>query len=256
MAPSLARRNHPWIGLTLASTMLWVGCGDDGTGPGERTGATLRGQIVQFGAQDNADEASFQVLEAGPGLKRAFAPVSGVTVTVGDKSDVTDEDGNFSVTDIPLEDPTAVFSGSGIQAPYTVTGLEENATVQLNGVQVVNGSVTTEHTGIWVGTAGSSDPGSAGQIAFTLIISANGNALTGTGSVVPPDASVWTMSGFETGTTVDGTMTLVSSNSSCATGGNFTGTFSADTLSGTFIEVNPPAGCGSPESGTFRVVKQ
>jgi hypothetical protein len=236
--------------------MVWAGCGDDGTGPEERTGATLRGQIVQFGAQNNADEASSQALEPGPGLIRALAPVSGVTVTVGDKSDVTDADGNFSVTDIPLEDPTAVFSGSGTSGSYIVTGLEPNTTIQLNGVEVINGNVSTEHTGTWVGTAGSDDPGSAGQIAFTLIISANGNALTGTGSVVPPDASVWTMSGFETGTMVNGTMTLVSSNSSCATGGNFTGTFSADTLSGTFIEVNPPAGCGSPESGRFRVVKQ
>jgi hypothetical protein len=64
------------------------------------------------------------------------------------------------------------------------------------------------------------------------------------------------MSGTETGKKVDGAMTLVSSNSTCAAGATFTGTFVADTLSGTFVEVNPPAGCGSPESGTFRVVKQ
>jgi hypothetical protein len=240
----------------LAFTMLWAGCGDDGTGPGERTGATLRGQIVQFGAQNNADEASFQVLESSPGLKRAFAPVSGVTVTVGDQSDVSDANGNFSVNDIPLNDPTAVFSGSGDSGSYNVTGLEPNTTIQMNGVQVINGNVTTEHTGTWVGTAGSSDPGSAGQIAFTLIISANGNALTGSGSVAPPDASVWDMEGFETGILVEGTMDLVTSNSVCATGAKFNGIFVADTLSGTFEELNPPAGCGTAETGTFRVVKQ
>ena len=150
----------------------------------------------------------------------------------------------------------SVFSGSGIVGSYTVNGVEENTTFELNGVQVNNGLVTTEHTGTWVGTAGTSEPGSQGQIAFTLIIAANGNLLSGTASVAPPDASVWTMAGFENGTQVSGVMALVSTNSSCATGGTFTGTFSADTLSGDFTEVNPPPGCGDPESGTFRVVKQ
>jgi hypothetical protein len=51
-------------------------------------------------------------------------------------------------------------------------------------------------------------------------------------------------------------MTVVSTGSLCASGVTFAGTFAADTLSGTFVEVNPPAGCGPPENGIFRVVKQ
>jgi hypothetical protein len=137
-----------------------------------------------------------------------------------------------------------------------MNGITQGSQFVLNGIEVNNGTVKTEHTGTWVGTAGSTEPGSQGQIAFTLIIQANGNALTGTGSVAPPDNSVWTMTGKETGKKVDGEMTLVSSNSECATGATFTGDFVADTLKGTFIEVNPPAGCGTPESGEFRVVKQ
>ena len=75
------------------------------------------------------------------------------------------------------------------------------------------------------------------------------------GSTITLDG-IQVLSGTETGKTVDGEMTLVSSNSTCAAGATFTGTFVADTLNGTFVEVKPPAGCGSPESGTFRVVKE
>ena len=250
MNPLKTDRGHWWATAAVASVFLWAGCGGDGTGvEEEQTGVTLQGQVVQVG-----DQASADVI--GSMAQESFAPVSDVTVTVGGKSTETDQNGNFSLPDVPLEDFTAVFSGSGITGAYNWTGHDENTVLQMNGVQVNNGQVTTEHTGTWVGTAGSSDPGSQGQIAFTLIIAANGNALSGTGSVAPPDNSIWSMSGIETGTTVVGEMTLVSSNSSCATGATFTGAFSADTLSGTFTEVNPPAGCGSPESGTFTVVKQ
>jgi hypothetical protein len=257
MEPLRTREEYRWAVLALAFTLAWAGCGDNGTGAEEdQTGATLQGQIIQFGAAANQDVALWVAGSAGPVLQAAFAPVSGVTVTVGNKSTETDGNGYFTITNMPLGNPTAVFSGSGITGPYTVNRVEENANFQMNGVQVINGTVMTEHTGTWIGTAGSTDPGSQGQIAFTLIIAANGNALSGSGSVAPPDNSIWSMSGIENGTSVDGEMTLVSSNSSCAAGATFTGTFSADTLSGTFLEVSPPAGCGSPESGTFRVVKQ
>jgi hypothetical protein len=123
-------------------------------------------------------------------------------------------------------------------------------------IRVAPGQVKTKHTGTWVGTAGSSDPSSAGQIAFTMVIEANGNAITGIGQLAPPDSSTWEIDGKETGTTVDGDLKLLFSYSECATGGEFVGTFQADTLSGTFIEVDPPQDCGLPESGTFRVVKQ
>ncbi len=89
-----------------------------------------------------------------------------------------------------------------------------------------------------------------------MILEQNGNSLTGTASVGSPDDSAWHISGTETGHSVDGSLMLVSSNSPCATGVTFEGTFVADTLSGTFIEVDPPAGCGTPEPGIFRVVKQ
>jgi hypothetical protein len=56
-------------------------------------------------------------------------------------------------------------------------------------------------------------------------------------------------------------MAVVTTNSDCASGGKFEGTFSGNTLSGTFIEVHTaqyPRGddCGDPESGIFNVVKQ
>jgi len=179
-----------------------------------------------------------------------------VKVAIQGKSTKTDGSGSFILHDIPLGDQAVVFSGSGITGSYNLNDISQGSTYTLNEVQVSNGTVKTEHTGTWIGTAGSSEPGSQGQIAFTLVIAANGNTLSGTARVEEQDTTHWSMSGTETGKTVDGEMTLVSTNSPCATGASFNGTFSADTLSGSFVEVNPPTGCGSPESGTFRVVKQ
>jgi hypothetical protein len=185
-----------------------------------------------------------------------MAPTNNVSVSIGKKKTITDGNGSFFINNIPLKDNTVTFSGSGISADYSLGGVEVGTTILLDSIQINGGQVKTKHTGTWVGTAGSTEPGSQGQIAFTLIIQANGNALSGTASIPAPDNSVWSMTGAETGQTVDGNMTLVSTNSSCATGGTFTGTFVADTLAGTFVEVNPPVGCGTPENGIFRVVKQ
>jgi hypothetical protein len=54
-------------------------------------------------------------------------------------------------------------------------------------------------------------------------------------------------------------MTVTSTNSECASPGDFEGTFRADTLEGTFEEVHTDslnALCGPPESGVFSVIKQ
>ncbi len=241
--------------VILCSLLLLYGCGDDGTGTDEeQTGATLQGTVTVFDATSSA------VLFAGMGS----AQVPGVRVSIGTKETETDANGDFVIRDIPLGDRVVSFSQedavgfsqSTAAGTYFLTGIVAGATFTLDQVQVNGALVSTAHTGTWVGTGGSTDPGSQGQIALTMILEENGNSLTGTASVGSPDNSVWSVSGKETGTAVDGELTVVSSNSSCASGVSFEGTFSADTLSGTFVEVNPPAGCGSPESGTFRVVKQ
>jgi hypothetical protein len=234
---------------------LGSGCGDDGTGVEDQTGATLQGQIVVMGVEAGA-ELGLQDASALGSILTIAAPTSDVSVTIGGKSTRTDASGSFVLNNIPLGNQTVVFSGSGITGSYSLDDVVENEVYALNGVRVAGGLVKTSHTGTWLGTAGSTQAGSHGQIAFTLTIAANGNALSGSGSIEVEDTTYWSMSGTETGRKVDGTMTLLSTNSACATGGTFIGTFSADTLSGTFVEVNPPAGCGTPESGTFRVVKQ
>jgi len=242
----------------LLFLLACFGCGGDGgTGIDEvETGATLQGQIVLIQTNGGAGLWLSPGGLGDQGANQFLAPVSNVTVTIGEKTTTTAADGSFIQTNIPLGDQAVNFSGSEVTGSYVLNGITENSAYALNGIQITGGQITTEHTGTWIGTAGSTDPGSQGQIAFTLLISANGNTLTGSGSVGEPDNSVWSLTGTETGFTVDGVMSLVSSNSSCATGGSFSGIFSADTLSGTFVEINPPSGCGSPESGTFRVVKQ
>jgi len=237
------RNTRPFISLFSLLLLpvigaFCAGCGgdDSGTGPEEEiTNANLMGQVTLVGSSSQT---------------------SGIEVSVGSKSTTTSNIGSFSINHIPLGDQAVSFSGGGVSGTYTLSGIESGSTFNLQDIEIGGGLVKTAHTGTWVGTAGSTDPGSQGQIAFTLIIQANGNALSGNASVAPPDNSVWSMSGIETGSNVEGIMALVSTNSSCATGATFTGTFTADTLAGNFTEVNPPAGCGSPESGTFRVVKQ
>ena len=110
---------------------------------------------------------------------------------------------------------------------------------------------------------GSTDPSSQGFVTITMIIAQNGNALSGTASIPPPDATTWSISGKETGQSVDGRFTVTGSNSLCASDGEFTGAFTADTLDATFVEVRPDdwtpaqeAECGPVESGLFRLVKQ
>lgn len=80
-----------------------------------------------------------------------------------------------------------------------------------------------------------------------------------TGIVGSPDNSTWNMVGTETGSNIDGKLTLVSSESECATGGTFEGTFTGNTISATFVEVHTPEGivlCGEEETGTFFLEKE
>jgi hypothetical protein len=222
----------------LGGIGCWLSaCGDGGTGADEeKTEAFLQGQVVLLGGS---------------------AQTKDIKITIGSKSTRTKGDGTFSINHIPVGESQVTFAGSGIIGPYNLTGIEQGTVVTLEDTQVTQGQVKTKHTGTWVGTAGSSEPGSQGQIAFTMVIEANGNAITGIGQLAPPDSSTWEIEGKETGTTVDGEMKLLFSYSECATGGEFTGTFAGDTLSGTFVEVDPPQGCGlTPETGTFKVVKQ
>jgi hypothetical protein len=187
--------------------------------------------------------------------------VSGVTVAIGSKTAETDATGSFSLLNIPTGDQVVTFSKDDAIGTYFLADVEPGETFLLDEIQYSGGNVATKHTGTWVGTGGSTDPGSQGQIALTMIIAQNGNAISGTASVEPPDNSVWNIvDATETGHSVSGRMEVVSSDSDCASGGTFEGTFVANTLEGTFDEVHPDDGsldhCGPNEHGTFRVEKQ
>lgn len=207
---------------------------DDGTGPEEQTGATIQGTVVQFNALG----------------------VNGVKVRVGEKSTKTDGSGNFTLRNAPLGDQTMDLSNGGSSGSYLVEDVAQGESFVFRSIQVNSGQVTTEHTGTWVGKGGSTDPSSQGLVPFTMIIEANGNNIKGTAFIPPPDSTTWSFKGSENGITADGKFGVVSTLSSCATGGTFEATFTADTLEGSFVEANPPDGCGPPEEGVFRVVKQ
>ena len=223
--------------------LVFVGCGDDNGPEDEQTGTTLQGTVTAFQAQ---------VVAGGFEL----AATEGVVVSIGSRSTETDANGSFTLRDFAVGTQNVLFSRDGGSGTYVLSEIERGDSFLLDQVEVSGGQVSTQHTGTWIGTGGSTDPGSQGQVALTMIISQNGNALTGTASIGEPDNSSWNISGTETGHSVDGILTVTSTNSQCAAAGDFEGTFVADTLSGTFIEVDPPAGCGTPEPGIFRVVKQ
>lgn len=247
-----SHRRAPALPLLLLLTALAVvACGDDDTGPDdEQTGTVLQGTVVEFQAQ---------VVSGG----FALAATEGVRVAIGSKSTETDANGNFTLRDFLVGTQNVDFSLDQDDARLVLTevepGDEYDFLFSING-----GTVSTQHTGTWVGQGGSTDPGSQGPVTITMIIAQNGNQLSGTASIPPPDNTSWNISGTENGHSVeDGTFTVTTTNSFCASDGEFTGTFTADTLVATFDEVRGPdwtaeqeEECGDPESGGFTLIKQ
>jgi len=240
-----AGRNRYWTPALLLALLVCAGCGDDNGPEDDLTGTTLQGTVTSFQAQ---------VVGGGFGL----ASTEGVTVAIGSKSTQTDVNGNYLLRDFGIGTQNVLFSRDGGSGTYVLAGIERGSAFLLDQVVVTGGQVSSQHTGTWVGTGGSTDSTSQGQVALTMIIAQNGNSLTGTASIAPPDNTSWSVSGTETGHTVNGEMHVTTTNSECAAGVEYDGVFEADTLSGTFTEIEEevPAGCGDPESGIFRVVKQ
>ncbi|MGD2070921.1 MAG: hypothetical protein PVI57_19780 [Gemmatimonadota bacterium] len=242
--------------VLLLASLTACGGGDGSTDVEDGSGATLRGTVVLF--------QPLAVSPAGGGAAGAsFVPTpplataaEGVEVRIGGGATTTDASGGFTLQDLPLGDQAVRFTKDGSTGTYSLDGIEANESFVLNGIVVSGTEVATEHTGTWVGTGGSTDPGSQGQMALTMVIEASGNAISGTAFIPPPDSTTWSFTGTEDGSGVEVTFSVLDTKSECAAGGELLGTFSADTLSGTFVEVNPPAGCGPPENGIFRVVKQ
>jgi hypothetical protein len=234
--------------LLFLCPVIAFACGDDGSPDDSETGTVLQGTVT-----------SFQPQVVGSGF--ALAATEGVTVAIGSKSTETDANGDYTIRNFGIGTQNVLFSRDGSMGTYVLSYVERGDSFLMDQVQFSGGSISTEHTGTWVGTGGSTDSSSVGQIAMTMVISQNGNALTGTASIADADTTVWSIDGKETGYAVTGTMDVVTTNSDCASGGEFEGTFSGNTLEGTFVEVHTaqyPRGddCGDPESGIFNVVKQ
>ena len=247
-----AGRNRYWTPGLLLALLVCVGCGDDNGPEDDQTGTTLQGTVTSFQAQ---------VVGGGYGL----ASTEGVTVAIGSESTQTDANGDYLLRDFPIGTQNVLFSRDGGSGTYVLTGIERGSAFLLDQVVVSGGQVSSQHTGTWVGTGGSTDPSSQGQVALTMIIAQNGNSLSGTASIGAQgqDTTSWNITGTENGHAVDGSLTVTTTNSECASDGEFNGTFTADTLDATFVEVRPDdwtadqeAECGAPEPGTFRVVKQ
>ena len=246
MTTSNSERSRYGVLLMVFCLSLAAACGDDDPGPDDsQTGASLQGTVVAFDAGQAAVVAAHLAAVGTPGVR----------VVIGSKSTETDAAGNFSLDDIVVGDQTVAFSRDDATGAYLMRDIEPGETFFLDQIQYSGGQIVTKHTGTWVGIADSHDPDSQNLIDVEMVIDASGNSLTGTAAAAP-ETGLWTLDGTETGFSVDGTLTLETSESDCSADMFIEGTFVADTLSGTFTEVDPPAGCGPPETGTFRVVKQ
>jgi len=228
--------------IAACSLGIAVACGDDSSPEDEQTGTVLQGTVTSFQPQ---------VVGGGFGL---FS-TEGVTVRIGSLSTETDASGDFTLRNFGLGTQNVLFSRDESMGTYVLSYVDRGDAIFLNEVQFSGGNISTQHTGTWVGTGGPA------EVALTMVIAHNGNALSGTASIAGPDATVWTIDGKETGLAAEGTMDVVSTNSECASGVEFDGTFSADTLKGTYLEVytaDYPTGteCDEPETGVFTVVKQ
>lgn len=243
------RTYHQAPALLLA-VLLCVGCGDDNGPDEEQTGTLLEGSVTDVQAQ---------VVQGG----FALASTEGVTVSIGTKSTETDVNGNFTLRDFGIGTQDVLFFHDDGSGAFVLTEVERGDEYEFQ-FSISGGQVSSQHTGTWVGEGGSTDPSSQGLVTITMIIAQNGNALSGTASIPPPDNTSWNISGTETGHVVkDGTFTVTTTNSFCASDGEFDGVFTADTLDATFVEVRGPdwtaeqeTECGPVESGSFKLIKQ
>lgn len=236
--------------MLIGVFFVFVGCGSDGgeSGSGSvETGATLQGNIK------SVTTTSIQIADVGD-----------ITVSIGDLETTTDEEGNFMIENIPTGDQTIQLEGKGVSTFYDLIDIEEQETLVLRDLEIEDDEVITEHTGIWTGTAGSTELGSHGQLGFTMEIKPNSNGITGLACLLEgaPDTSKWTLAGSDTGIKIKGAFLLEFSDSECARGGTFKGTFSRNTVSGSFKEVIPPdeeegktIECGKEEEGIFNLEK-
>ena len=228
--------------IAACSLGIVAACGDDGSPEDEQTGTVLQGTVTSFEPQ---------VVTGGFGL---FS-TEGVTVSIGSLSTETDANGNFTLRNFGLGNQNLLFSLDSSTGTFVLSYVERGESIYLNEVQFSGGNISTEHTGTWVGTGGPAG------VALTMVIAHNGNALSGTASIAGADSTIWTIDGKETGAAAKGTMDVVTTASECASGVEFDGTFSGDTLKGTYLEVytaDYPTGdeCDTPETGDFTVVKQ
>jgi len=224
--------------VIFASSSCLFGCGSSSSNGGENgdeTGSTLTGDVTSFTASLATEKKSFfaQIKDFFSSI--AYAAASGVTVTVGNVSAITDASGNFTLENIATGDQTVTFTEGSSSATYSLDGVAAGETFTLHEINVDGTTVSTAHTGTWTGTMTMDIfTGTPVEVDFTLTITAGGNSISG-GMVIDEGGlgEIGTFSGTETGTILDARWTLTSPDSEgCLLSGPLTGTFDGNTLTG------------------------
>ena len=246
--------------IMFASGPYLSGCGSSssgGGGGGTDSGSTLTGTVDSFTASLSPRKDSFYTRLRNILLRDAYAATSGVTVTVGSKSDTTDSTGAFEISNISTGNQTVTFEHDGDTASYSLQSVTAGETYTLNDTTISGTTVSTANTGTWTGTIEMADGDDEVTYTLTLMIAAGGNSLSGT-MTVPELGEKGSFTGTEDGSTITAEYEITGTN--CTLTGPITGTFDGDTLEG-----NAPVttdSCGlepdddDPEGHAFTLTKE
>lgn len=235
--------------MVFGSGFLFGCSGSSSSSSGGSGSATLTGTVNIFTAALETEKKTMFAQIRDFIFSKAYAAVSGVTVSVGGQSDTTDSSGSFTVSNISTGDQTVTFTSGSSSETYSLNDVDSGETFTLNNISVSSGQVTTEHTGTWTGTITFSD----GTETLTMTISANGNSVSGT--MTTSERTEVTYTGTENGSSMDGTYIVVSDPDGCAgEEGTFSGTFSGTTFSGSGITTKAAGGsCIDPVGATTTI---
>jgi hypothetical protein len=112
------------VGLALSAGLYLAACGgSDMTSPSKMAGATLKGTVKSPVAGSGVSASSVHAMSGSSGIT--------ITVTETGASTVTDSSGHFVLTNLPGGTVTLHFTGSGIDATLTLSGLVDGQTLTI-----------------------------------------------------------------------------------------------------------------------------
>lgn len=173
------------MAVCCVTGMCMVGCGGGDDGDSASGSSSIDGNIAIFWPSETAAAIS-------------AATVGSITVSIGDSgaTATTDSTGYFIISGLESAEYTLRITFRGFTATYH-THVGENQRTTLNNIRVVGSTVTVDNVtvssnsaftgsgtaqdmaGRWTGTASYSGPGQDFNAAMTVVLTANGDSVSG-----------------------------------------------------------------------------